>query len=390
MSISVSLRSLRSVPVAFEKVESQYRRESNCHTWYWWRTSGYALAILLDNAGYSMYAQCQMLQFVHAITPSLGAARLSRELPRWKSYMTDDHNPIELSWDWGTGEEMPHIRFSIEPVGVYAGTELDPQNQLMGSRFRDELLELLPTTNIEWLNYFRQKLKVDGARNSAQVHQSTEFYAFDLSEEGVVGKAYLFAGRKAAQTARSSLDVIAEAIEQAPECRPATLQALRVFQEYAQDPLTPPLEIDMLSMDLVNPADSRLKIYFRIRNQTSFTSIKEALSLGGRIRQEDAERGFHDLRQLYQTMLGPGGWGKSQCHDFSDKHLPPVDHETSGILYYVAFKCGSKRPKTKVYLPVRHYAKNDQAVISALDQHLRQSRADTNLAKYSDAMTTIL
>ncbi|KAI1463442.1 aromatic prenyltransferase [Daldinia caldariorum] len=374
-----------SATAAFRRVESEAHTDSDYHARYWWKSSGYALAILLEKAGYSSQAQYEILRFVKGITPSLGAAYVPGR-QRWRSFMTDDHNPIELSWDWRTGGKSPKIRFSIEPVGVHAGTHLDPNNQYAASRLLETMSQLLPETSMEWLAHFRQRLSVEDAGASVEGHQSKEFYAYDLGEEGIISKAYFFPGFKATATRRSNLDVISDTIETAPGCSPEKLQALEIFRDYACDPSTPRLEMDMLAIDLVDPAESRFKIYFRIRD-TSFASVRKAMTLGNRIRMPDMERGLEDLRSIYHALLGGGTDG-----DAGDIQLPAKDHRTAGILYNVEFKYGSKSPKVKAYLPVRHYARSEEAVMSTVDEYLSRATPLTrvNMTNYRSAMETIL
>lgn len=400
---------------------------------YWWTSSGFALAILLDRAGYSGDAQRRLLQFIRAVVPSLGAAPGGPGgQPRWRSFMTDDHTPIELSWDWRTGGagQTPKIRFSIEPVGVDAGTPADPYNQLAAARLRDVMRERLspPRTDTEtaWLAHFQRQLGSEEAAPAGRVgavegHLSREFYAFDLNDDGsVMSKAYFFPGFRARATRRSNFQVIREAIETAPGSTCAAegdekqLEALRVFEAYVGDAEHAsshgPLEMDMLAIDLVDPAASRFKIYFRVRDDTSFASVRRAMSLGGRVETPELRRGLDDLRRLYYALLGSSQTSSTLADDDDTQQLPARDHRTAGILYNVEFRYGSKRPKVKAYLPVRHYAQSEDAIISALEDYFSTKHLDndsdndsndidssssspgwkTHMANYKEAVNTIL
>ena len=49
----------------------------------------------------------------------------------------------------------------------------------------------------------------------------------------------------------------------------------------------------------------------------------------------------------------------------SKAHSEPVSKKkrrTASLLYYLELRAGSSRPKSKVYLPVRHYAKNEDQI----------------------------
>lgn len=311
--------------------------------------------------------------------------------------MTDNHVPIELSWDWRTDGQPPKIRFSIEPVGLHAGTHLDPRNQYAAAQLQETMARFLPKTDVEWLDHFQTQLngkEVKAMADTVEGHMSKEFYAFDLNDNGsIMAKAYFFPGFKAMVTEKRNFDIIRDTISTAPECTPEKLRALSSFEEYVHDTSSPRLEMDMLAIDLVRPAESRFKIYFRIRD-TSFASINDTMTLGGRIRTPELDQALADLRRLYYALVMPdAGRGRGQM--LEDSVQPQdKDHRTAGILYNVEFKYGSKSPKVKVYLPVRHFAQSEEAIISILDAHFRQTQCSSgwrrNMSNYREALETVL
>lgn len=368
--------------LAFQRVELDASFHSDNHALSWWRSSGYALSVLLDKAGYPDHAQYQLLKFIRTVTFSLGSAHLPGN-QHWKSFMTDDHTPIEVSWDWRTGETLPKIRFSIEPIGPHAGTSLDPDNKEAASRLLDTMAHVLPATHMKWLTHFRQRLTGTEATGSPEGHSSKEFYAFDLGEDDIITKAYFFPGFKAKITGQTNVDVILETICSAPLSTPEKLEAFKIFLDYVHDPKTPPLEIDMVAIDVLHPAESRFKIYFRIRD-SSFTSIQETMTLGNRLSQPGMGSGLQNLRQLYNNIL------ERDTKELTDSASPPNNgHRTAGILYNIDFKYGSKTPKVKAYFPVRHWAKNEEVIISALETHFFRTQP-TKFLRYKDAVYTIL
>ncbi|KAI3401754.1 hypothetical protein diail_9418 [Diaporthe ilicicola] len=390
----ITLKFSRRTTAAYQKVDFDKGSASylDINAEYWWSTAGYALSILLEKAGYSSHAQYRLLDSIWTITPSLGPRLAPRILPRWRSFMTDNHIPIELSWDWRTEGQPPKIRFSIEPVGFHAGTPLDPHNRYAASQLRDTIARFLPKTDVEWMDHFQTRLNGDETKaisDTVEGHKSTEFYAFDLNEDGsIMAKAYFFPGFKAAATKQSNFDVICDTISTAPDSTAEKLEALNSFREYVYDTACPRLEMDMLAIDLVRPAESRFKIYFRIRD-TSFDSIKNTMTLGGRVRSPHIDLALRDLRQLYYALVSPG------ARVLDDSTQPQAkDHRTAGILYNVEFKYGSKSPKVKVYLPVRHFARSEEAIISTLEAHFKHrkcsSSSRTDMSNYREALRTIL
>ncbi|KAL1877949.1 hypothetical protein Daus18300_002303 [Diaporthe australafricana] len=387
---------LRATTAAFLNVNTRYRgqpNQLNKHANYWWESCGHTLAVLLEKAGYPDQIQHQHLEFIRIITPHLGPSHVPGRQQHWKSFMTDDHTPIELSWDWRTGNKLPKIRFSIEPVGLHAGTPLDPDNQSAASRLQETLSGILSEKSMEWLRHFQEKLDGPETRTGAEEvegHRSRQFYAFDLEEDGsIMSKAYFFPGFKARKTHQSTLDVIMVAIKTAPASTPEELQALEVFREFTQD-ASSPFEINMLAIDLVAPADSRFKIYFRIRD-TSFASVINTIHLNNRLRYPTLNHEV--LRNLYFSLLDRPATVDNQIES-DDVQLPVMDHRTAGILYNVEFRYQSKVPKVKVYLPVRHYSQNEAAVMQALDAHFNGTESSTgqrdNMLRYKDAIGMIL
>lgn len=344
--------------------------------------------MLLSHAGYSSRAQYQNLEFFAVVVaPSLGAAQNPPlDAKPWKSFMTDDGNPIELSWDWHTGTKSPSIRFSIEPVGLHAGTPIDPENRYAASEFRQALLRSPAGANFEWYDHFNEQFachETVGAP-AQEGHSSQTFFAFDLGDGGITSKAYLFPGFKARATGQMNLTVISQAIVTAPYCTPDKLKALSIFQEFTTDYLKPMPEIDMLAIDLVDPMASRLKIYFRIR-ETSFGSVQNTMTLGNRIRTPELVGGLRNLKRLWDAVLERNGFPE-------DAPLPKVDHRTAGILYNVEFHLGSAVPKVKVYIPVRHYASSDKKIMHGLNEYLCQvnTQSSRRTPGYVRALGTIL
>ncbi|KAH6972788.1 aromatic prenyltransferase [Ilyonectria sp. MPI-CAGE-AT-0026] len=331
---------------------------------YWYQAVGYVLAALVDSAGYSHPRQVSILNhFASLVTPYLGVAPWS-DLPRWKSFMTDDHTPVELSWDFHTGIEQPTIRYSIEPIGLDAGTVANRRNDRAAADFKQGLVKAFPDTDTAWLDHFEACFNVCPTDGVSEGHRSTMFWAFDLTEQAITNKAYFFPGAVAYARNRSKLAVIEDAITSAPGYSSENLMSFNAFTDYVGQHLDVKLEVDMLALDLVPVDKSRLKIYFRDR-RTDFRAVHENMSLGGRIKDPDFEMGMQRLRRLWDALLN--------TRDTPDNvPLPHKDHRTAGILYNVEFRMHAKVPVVKVYIPVRHYAKNDQQIISALTGFLTE------------------
>ncbi|KAI3337283.1 aromatic prenyltransferase [Xylariaceae sp. AK1471] len=300
--------------------------------------------------------------------------------------MTDDGTPLEISWDWGTKHDPPTIRYSIEPIGLYAGTSLDPGNLIAGPAFQDRLLRSLENIRLEWFQHFKEIFDIHSGEEASFVqdvedHNSSIFYAFDLSSTEVTAKVYFFLKMRARANGQSNLEVLSQAIQAAPYSTKDNLKAWDMFCDFSSSLDSKALEYEMLAIDLIDPLESRLKIYFRCR-ETTFNSVINIMTVGGRIKNHKLYKGLEDLRRLWNALF--------------DIDIPPeqslrkVGHRTAGILYNIEFRLGETYPIAKVYLPVRHYSHSDEAIIRGLNLYFQYHQRGRYMPEYVKAMRALL
>ncbi|OTA93565.1 hypothetical protein M434DRAFT_11509 [Hypoxylon sp. CO27-5] len=321
----------------------------------------------MRESNYSGHARSRITSFfAECIVPFLGPST-GLGFKRWKSFMTDDHTPIELSWDWRGPTDKPIIRFSVEPVGLTAGTFSDPMNSKAPESFKRMLTEAFPKLEMSWFDHFnsffnRHTMEV----NPVEGHQSRIFWGFDLSETQITSKAYFFPGPVAHEMGTTNLGAITESLAYAPYCTPEKLQAFHKLVSFAASHDTGALEFDMLAIDMVEPTKSRLKLYFRNR-QTTFRSVRSTITLNGQKPGAHLEKGLSDLKQLWDSLFDLHGASEGA-------ELPFKEHRTAGILYNVEFRLGNNYPDVKIYIPVRHYSKSDQHVLDKIGEFVDNQR----------------
>ncbi|KAF5018090.1 hypothetical protein F66182_9943 [Fusarium sp. NRRL 66182] len=370
-------------------VKARAEHHFDSHQSYWYQTVGLVLEKLLDNAEYSFHSQVDALnQFANLVAPYLGPS-LGTGQPQWESFMTDNQTPIELSWDFHTGYDQPTIRYSIEPVMLDAGTTSNPYNSRAAARFRHDAIKTFPDMDTTLFDHFQAYFERRWVLNRKRDHLSTVFWAFDLDESGTTNKAYIFPDA-ACDGGLSTLDIMFNAINTAPGCSLEALRAFGVFSDFVNHRPRLNLEIVLLALDLVPVSKSRLKIYFR-DSRTNFNAVKEVMSLSGRLDSPEIERGLVNLKMLWDSLLDTQKMA-------GDSMLPHKDHKTAGILYNIEFRMSSTNPKVKIYIPVRHYAKNDLQVIRALKGFLTDQVSNkpdlaaepVRVKRYSECMEDIL
>ncbi|KXX80425.1 4-O-dimethylallyl-L-tyrosine synthase [Madurella mycetomatis] len=287
--------------------------------------------------------------------------------------MTDNHTPLELSWSWSEKQGNPAVRYSVEPIGWAAGTGFDPLN----TRATVELLAktplLAPTLDLSLYRHFLEALTVSAAAGQGRREDeltnsdgalSQTFIAFDLREHDMVVKYYFMPTLKARILGESSLELVQGAIKGLPNVGSSYQASLSALSDYinSHDESERPV-VEIVGIDCVDPSKSRIKIYVRSQ-KADFASMLDAMTLGGRTTplSEQARVG---LAELWCAIFDLG----SDTTVFRDP-LPERKHRTAGLLYYLELKAGSPSPKAKVYLPVRHYARNDEQIARGLSDFL--------------------
>ncbi|KAJ6107428.1 hypothetical protein N7523_008751 [Penicillium sp. IBT 18751x] len=344
----------------------------------WVDEVGSMLINMMVLAGYPSHSESIHTNFFHeSVARSLGPHPRGSGPPNgWKSFMTDDHTPVELSWCWSTSLATPTVRYSVEPIGPSAGQNVDPINTAASLRLLGNTLPLAPELDLHLHRHFQKSLlsrnePIRRENNSSLVPQSQSFMAFDLLESTIVVKQYYLPGWRALAEGKTKLSVIKEAVQTLPAPGSCLKDSIDMFNEFFDsfpEHLKPAIEI--VAIDCLDPSQSRLKVYFR-SNVTTLDSVIDILSLGGRAPKTSNEE--DSLRELWCSIFG------LDPHEYhSNQPLSDKIHRTGGMLYYFELKKGTKTPKSKVYLPVRHYAQSDEQISRGLSDYL--ARRDKALA----------
>ncbi|KAL9047189.1 MAG: hypothetical protein Q9214_000174 [Letrouitia sp. 1 TL-2023] len=359
---------------------------------FWWTKIAYPLAALLDNAGYSIESQCQHLLFFYSlVAPELGPKSDGRGPSRlWDSFMTDHSTPIELSWEWGPSCSNPTIRFSFEPIGTLAGTIADPLNRYATTRVLNQYQQLLPGCDLTLFHHFSQELlSYDHSSKEmeksivSQGHRSRTFVAVECSESEVVVKAYFFPVFKALKLGCSTWVIISQAIRNLPGYRRSAFEGLSMLEEFLKTSAQgAKLVPEIFAIDCVAAAASRLKIYMRSRS-TNFDSVRSIMTLNGLLENSENDRGLRELYCLWKLVF-PQAQSASSATNLREK-----DHRTAGILYYFDIKQGRNTLGVKVYIPVRHYGKNDLSVAEGLAMYLKSCDKDAFVEKYLESLRAV-
>ncbi|KAF2232243.1 aromatic prenyltransferase [Viridothelium virens] len=358
---------------------------------FWLTATGIFLEKLVSYGGYSSDEQRKTFEFYrNFVVPSLGPRPTSGGHPAtWKSFMTDDFTPLEFSWNWGSGNELPErrVRFSIEAIGYQAGSSVDPWNMTTTLQLIQRLGGGMNKLDLQWFHQLAGKLLpfTDSRRSGTpepspvQASISTMFLAFELGKGEPLVKVYMMPKARSFVSKRPSQQLLIDTMEQfAQDTEWVSLGELsKDLRKWTETKFLDPF---MIAFDCVVPTKSRMKIYVR-SSDTSFASVEKIMSL-----YEDPStigNGLGELRRLWEILFN-----EDEPFD-SMRQLPSVEHETSGILFYIEAHPTSRRKNVKVYLPVKHYAKNDWNTAQGLASFIRQRNScQCDLAdRYLGALT---
>ncbi|MCJ1237846.1 hypothetical protein MMC14_005833 [Varicellaria rhodocarpa] len=364
--------------------------ELNSDSEFWWQTTGPILQTLLTQAGYDLYQQCSALSFYRFyVAPYLGPRPdVDGKIQGWKSFMTDDFSPLELSWYWGSpkGTTTPTVRFSIEAIGKSAGTSADPLNQAKTSELVQQLRPCLPLADWSYFDQLRECLCDRDQRSwymrpkgKADSDQSSMFLAFEYLDTQIVTKAYLIPNlvddRLHKGVANSPIVHAIKSLYHEHSDIPSLSRLLGFMQNTPQGS-----SMSLLFLAVDNVPRSRIKIYARSAS-TSFASIHDTMTINATI--SGREKALVDLRELWGLVT-------NLPEDFHDDHeLPQIHHPTAGILYHFDVQPGNCFPEPKVYLPVKHYGHDDLHTANALSLFFQRRGADWLAKPFVRALESI-
>ncbi|KAF2869631.1 aromatic prenyltransferase [Massariosphaeria phaeospora] len=324
---------------------------------------------MLQMAGYSREASKAHNQFFSThVAGRMGRyPRSTSNSKTWKSFMTDDHTPIELSWNWRPHSRKPTVRYSIEPIGREAGSELDPLNLITTYKLLAELGTLHSNVDLTWISSLVKPLIIDELspelHGTQWIQMSQIFLALDLVADQIMLKIYILPTSRAALEGRSPLAISKDSIQSLQDGEGNAIFDLSLVWSYLDSfPTSEAPQLEILAVDAETVHKARLKVYVRTR-QTSFASVVQIFEMGGRLPRL-SERAISSLKDLWNELFG------LDASIAETQPLPVNPHRTAGILHYFSVRSGSKLPKIKVYLPVRHYSKNDDQVARGLSKFL--------------------
>jgi len=140
--------------------------------------------------------------------------------------------------------------------------------------------------------------------------------------------------------------------------------------------------VEMVAVDCLEPAQSRVKVYFRYHDNNLDTIIQHS-TLGGTVDDLISQNTTSSLRELW-GFLFPG------VRSYEGLPLPnPSRPPGPGFLIYHEMRLGSSSLDSKVYIPVRQYCPHDAQIAQAISQYMKSTGVNAAERYAEDLQNTL-
>ncbi|EGN95872.1 hypothetical protein SERLA73DRAFT_187119 [Serpula lacrymans var. lacrymans S7.3] len=336
---------------------------------FWWDTTGRMLASMFSLLGYDVHVQYFHMLFFHLrVRPYMGPRPNWQNQAEFKSYMTDDHTPIEVSWIVNP-DGTATVRYAIEPIDLNSDNSKAAALQMV-----EELKPAIRNLNLEWFDILNDALVWHGNSNIAGAKHATQYFlGFDCAHTGnVTLKAYFLPEIKSVKTRVSKDELVSRALVALDHGLETPWKATVDYFDTLPSSIRPSVEI--IATDCAAPKDSRIKVYVRTRS-TKFSDLEGLMTLGGKLKGKVIEDAMSNLTSLWEMIMRVD----TSAPDWKEQRLTPRlsveandNHITGGLLLYYELKPGCPLPFPKVYLPVRHYCSDDLAIAEGMEAYHRK------------------
>lgn len=189
------------------------------------------------------------------------------------------------------------------------------------------------------------------------------FQGGDLNRSGLLGKGYFWPQLRSRLTGVSTTDLISNCVE-----RLGLAEQWKLIARYINTPAGSSTSPEFVAVDTVEASRNRLKVYSRC-SATHLSGVVSAMTLGDHpalVNNPGIQHAIANVTHLWRLMFG---------QDAVDNDVSQISHHsiyTKGVVIYYDLTPGRAIPMPKVYIPVRHYAKNDAHVCEVMSQYYRE------------------
>ncbi|UNI24540.1 hypothetical protein JDV02_010276 [Purpureocillium takamizusanense] len=360
---------------------------------YWNRRCIPMMSSLLKSCGvYSASDQEAQLRFLQEfVLPNLGPhpSGSGTQIP---CMLTFSGFPLQPSINL-SGSGVAKLRYAFEPLDILSGTAADPAALGPSQRLLAALVSHLgvwpgwieafitafhPTLEgsrqiqAKVLEYFQRNLASSNGEARIQLPNKQPrlyscFIAFDLEGPSQAMKVYFNPKTKEAETGL-------------PSCQ-YTFQVLRTLERFENSTAVDMLEqflaekqsvgsVEQVGIDCLPESmlpSARVKIYVHVMSN-SFQTVRDYVTLNGRLKDPVALEGLSKLREIWHLLLN-----EPKPIDDEEWEKPVTGYSPMNMQHrlYITYemKPGNSNPIVKVYVLAQNYAPDDDTIIRNYEQN---------------------
>lgn len=200
----------------------------------------------------------------------------------------------------------------------------------------------------------------------------------DFTRTAIVGKAYFLPHIRSQYTGASPIQLVSECMQR------LDLHAQWSKVESYIATLSPNVYAtpEIVAVDCLSPSKNRAKIYLRTQGR-SFSALQALFTLGGSLNSPSIRESLSCLEHLWRLFFG-------DIPATKDVLPTNASHYASGFVVYFELSLNRPDPAPKIYIPVRHYCTDDEAIGKALATYYRDIGNDNMASRYLKCIEDIL
>ena len=324
---------------------------------------------------------------------------------RLQSQLQDDHTPLEFSCVLES-DACGKVQCYAEPLNPVDGSST-PRETWMANLHNMLVAGGVRNADLSWCRMCADTLTVDPpsalpdsddvhiqfamgtlktihcrrTRNTNQFIQFSNYQGGDLNRAGLLGKGYFWPHLRSRLTGVSTTELISNCVE-----RLGLAEQWKPIARYITTPTGSSTSPEFVAVDTVEPSRNRLKVYTRC-SATNLSVVVSAMTLGSHpdlVDHPGIQHAIANVTHLWRLMFG---------QDAVDNDVSLISKNsiyTKGIVVYYDLTPGRAIPMPKVYIPVRHYAKNDAHVCEVMSQYYREIGFIKSGSTYQDMIEEAL
>ncbi|PWN39258.1 aromatic prenyltransferase [Ceraceosorus guamensis] len=299
----------------------------------------------------------------------LGApGELQGQPSRWTSFVADDHSLLEYSLAISHSYTRLRLVFEPAPIQVVSQTsrdrQTDPINILAPLQWIQRHGALGPRTDLTWFQALLPALTVMPSDKIPKEASGFTQLAFgvELHSSEIMMKAYFGLDAKAIADGRCKEDIVEEALA-GIQLRQSWLPIRSYLFDLQR--AGKPAALEFCGVDCVSSDQARMKLYIRF-SRIDLQELEKHLDCKGHTDRKVFESQKTWARELF-TLFDEK---REQVIECADSDLSAQEARSRGALVYYELRKGTTAPTAKFYLPIRHYAADDDDVVQKLDGFL--------------------